>query len=160
MKNGVAAGLWIVIALLVAPPGQTQVVYRTIDANGGVLFTNDPAMATQGEVLPMPPNPDDQQVEEALQREQQLREMGKQLEQERIGREARQAKAAARQRKELADLDREQTNREIPEQISTPPVFYYPPPYIWPRPPHYPPQPRKPWPPRYKFQPGLKPAPD
>ncbi len=139
--------------------GQAQEVYRTVDEQGNTLFTNDPAMAGQGEVVPLPPLPGEQQIEEALEREDRLRSIGDKMQQDRTKRESQLAEIAAQQRKELAEAERDREILERLDRLSRPGAYFYPPIHHRPPRPVAPPPVQLPWPPKSSTSPGLKPAP-
>ena len=107
-------------ALLAAGSSGADQIYRWVDANGKVTFSSTPPPeGKQGEVVSLPPPPSPESVEAQRERERAIAELGGQLEQRRLEREALQAE------EQRAARDREPTEPPPPSAVDEPPDYFY-----------------------------------
>ena len=107
-----AASLCALTLQLSTPPVVAQEVFKSVDAQGNVVYSDSPpAAAVETQTLEIAPGPTTEQVEQAQELTRQLKQSGDELEAKRIERE----KVAAEQRR----LDEERRrNRETEERLA------------------------------------------
>ena len=111
---GAAAAL--ALALAVGGAG-AETIYKSVDAAGRVTYsTTPPGGAAQVQPVSVPPEPSDRDVQDALERRQELEQAGAQLEQERAAERARRQErlkgAEDALRKAQSQLDQARVQRE------------------------------------------------
>jgi len=88
--------------VLATETGGAEQIYRWVDANGKVTFSSTPPPeGKQAEVIDLPPPPSPESVEAQRERERAIADLGGELQQRRLDREAQQAEElrAARERR-------------------------------------------------------------
>jgi hypothetical protein len=107
-------------ALLAAGSGGGDQIYRWVDANGKVTFSSTPPPeGKQAEVVDLPPPPSPEGVEAQRERERAIAELGGQLQQRRLDREAQQAE------EQRAARERAAPEPPPPSTLDEPPGFTY-----------------------------------
>ena len=125
-------------ALLAAVSVGADQIYRWVDASGKVTFSSTPPPeGKQASVVDLPPPPSPESVEAQRERERAIAELGGQLQQRRLEREALQLE------EQRAARERAATEQELPPSTASESAGdYYGSGWVrpWPRPP------RPPWP--------------
>ncbi len=108
-------------ALLAAGSSGAEQIYRWVDANGKVTFSSTPPPeGKRAEVVDLPPPPSPESVEAQRERERAIAELGGQLQQQRLEREALQAEEQ-RVARDRAPADQSPAASPIDE----PPDYFY-----------------------------------
>ena len=135
----VERALSLLLALNIAhtPTATAQQVYRSVDAQGNVIYSDaPPADAAQTHTIELPPGPTEEQVKQAQQRTKALKESADKLASEREAREKiaadkrreeQERQRAAEQEVRLTRLEAMERNRDYWDYGA-----YYP---VYPRPP-------------------------
>lgn len=106
--------------LLAAGTAAADTIYRWVDANGKVTFSSTPPPeGKQAEVVDLPPPPSPESVEAQRERERAIAELGGQLQQRRLDREAQQVE------EQRAARERAATEPPLPSAFEEPPDYFY-----------------------------------
>ncbi|MCG6886799.1 MAG: DUF4124 domain-containing protein [Proteobacteria bacterium] len=142
---------FFLFALTLTVTAGAEQIYKWIDKNGTVHFSDQPGPQQDSQTVTLQPGPTPQQVEEARQADEKIRQSGNTLAEQNAKLNAQRKEEAARRRQEAAAAEQQQKLEEYYQQPAQGSGWYYGWPGIHPRPP----RPRPP----IKPKPPMRPVP-
>ena len=126
---------FLLFAIFSSPSVYAKKIYKWTDNEGNIHYSDRPHETNQSEKVKIAPGPNQQQKEEAIQREQQLKSTADSLEQDN---QQRDQKRAEEQKKREAELAKQKARQPEEPQGQNTDNYAYPRYPIRPRPPVHP----------------------